>query len=1194
MTSTVRSVTVRMNAEVGKYIADMKAAGAATDSAFDKASVGLASTNRELGVTRNRLADVTAGAQGANTSLTGMSRGTAGLQRDVTGLDRGLGSLDRSTKNVDSSINQLTGRLRLVADLTAVLGPGLIPIAAVGVPALAGMNAQLTSMVLAGGAVAIAMQGVPDAIGAVAAYDLEPTAANLEAAQAALGKLGPDALAFVGAFREFRPVLGDIRDATAAGIFPGLVQSLDNLEERGPLAAKIMRDVGQAVGDAAATSTASLASDRWTGFFDYLRQQAPESIAKTTRTLGDLGHGVAELIMSLDPGADRFESWLGRVADGFDDWASSDAGRRDVEQFLDYAAKNGPKVEAAFVATADALTDVVQAGAPLGGYVLDGLTGVLKVAGAIADSDLGTPLLAAAAGLAVYNRGLKVTQAVGATALGGRFSAWSKDVKTSIPTLGQFGTVMATAGQSAQYTTDKTNAARASVGGFIRQVGPGAAVVGGLALATTGLGDKLGVTNTASLALMGTMGGPWGVAIGAGVGATLDLAAANDDLAAAMDNAREAAETGTLEQMRAAYDQLDSTISNANWISDATGKTASARNELDALGRSIDNFEAGAVGGGESLAALLGPASGVSRQMQIAAQSVEQFAASFAGLNSALDRSGSLINYEQALDDLTDSIKENGNAWNAGTDAGRANLAARNALVGRAIERSNTLKEAGDALGAQRILTRAISDLREFGNASPEARAAMKFLIDELRDLNGREANPKLDLDDKGFRGKSRGAKNDLEVLDGSTAIPGVGLEGGEFTRNYRRTRGDLTSLDAFFAVPKAGLNDSPFMGIQRGVVGLLRSLDGTTATPRANLLDQASGPARSIQAAINSIPAFKNSTVTVTTIRETINRVSNVVTNSVRGLFGDRGLFLPDVRAYAAGGMDRADSHIPEFAGPGPTRVWREPETGGESYIPHADDHRRPRAKAITEATVALFGGQVEWYAEGGMNGAADRAARGLGATRSFDRGDAARANRDAVNGLRELARASGGAKEALKKEQAQRERLTQARSQVISTARDGLRSDLFGATDSPWGSMSPFGTLRGDIEAGKDYEQAVRKLRRMGLDEDALAAGAGTLESARYLAGLGKRRVREFEDLYDRRERVTNQAAKLAGNAAYGPELRETNKRIDRLTRAVKDADKGNREGHRESGNRTARALDGAANKARRRASGPGGRPL
>jgi hypothetical protein len=51
-----------------------------------------------------------------------------------------------------------------------------------------------------------------------------------------------------------------------------------------------------------------------------------------------------------------------------------------------------------------------------------------------------------------------------------------------------------------------------------------------------------------------------------------------------------------------------------------------------------------------------------------------------------------------------------------------------------------------------------------------------------------------------------------------------------------------------------------------------------------------------------------------------------------------------------------------------GITRVWNEPEAGGESYIPHANDSRRPGAKAILQRTAGILGGSVQWHANGAV----------------------------------------------------------------------------------------------------------------------------------------------------------------------------------------------------------------------------------
>jgi hypothetical protein len=52
--------------------------------------------------------------------------------------------------------------------------------------------------------------------------------------------------------------------------------------------------------------------------------------------------------------------------------------------------------------------------------------------------------------------------------------------------------------------------------------------------------------------------------------------------------------------------------------------------------------------------------------------------------------------------------------------------------------------------------------------------------------------------------------------------------------------------------------------------------------------------------------------------------------------------------------------------------RVWAEPETGGEAYIP-LSPAKRPRSRSIASETVQRLGGQVQWFANGGFAGESD-----------------------------------------------------------------------------------------------------------------------------------------------------------------------------------------------------------------------------
>lgn len=69
---------------------------------------------------------------------------------------------------------------------------------------------------------------------------------------------------------------------------------------------------------------------------------------------------------------------------------------------------------------------------------------------------------------------------------------------------------------------------------------------------------------------------------------------------------------------------------------------------------------------------------------------------------------------------------------------------------------------------------------------------------------------------------------------------------------------------------------------------------------------------------------------------------------------YADGGVNIRGVRYYANGG---AENHIAQMARAGEYRVWAEPETGGESYIPHAAS-KRAGADRVMADTAAILGG--------------------------------------------------------------------------------------------------------------------------------------------------------------------------------------------------------------------------------------------
>ncbi|MFE9553116.1 phage tail tape measure protein [Streptomyces sp. NPDC006703] len=73
----------------------------------------------------------------------------------------------------------------------------------------------------------------------------------------------------------------------------------------------------------------------------------------------------------------------------------------------------------------------------------------------------------------------------------------------------------------------------------------------------------------------------------------------------------------------------------------------------------------------------------------------------------------------------------------------------------------------------------------------------------------------------------------------------------------------------------------------------------------------------------------------------------------------------------YADGGVrGRQENHVAQIAPAGSWRVWGEPETMGEGYVPF-NPSKRPRSRAITEEIVRRLGGDpsgIQWNANGGL----------------------------------------------------------------------------------------------------------------------------------------------------------------------------------------------------------------------------------
>lgn len=487
---------------------------------------------------------------------------------DTARAQRQLASLDRSVDRSGRSIDQYSGRLRLFADAIATIGPATVPIGALAIPAMAGLSAELGFAALGAGTAVLAFNKFGEALAAVNKAHLDPTTTNLKNARAAMEKLSPAGQELVDKLRSMSGEFRSLRDAASEGLFPGVIESLDAFEVRLPQFQSIISSIATTMGEILAAGSESLASDRWDGFFNFLESEARPALLDLADATGNVAHGLAELFVGTAPMQHDFSKWLIDVTEGFDRWAAGLSQAEGFASFLDYVRATGPQVADTLGALATAVLDIIEAAAPLGGPVLHILEVFAKALSVIANSDLGTPIFVALAAMALYTRAVAAWGAVSGTAAG-QFVAGQRAagvaLRQNLATMLQFGAT------TREQIALQRQAATEVRGTALRS----GALLAGLAVASTGAADGMGLSNTAMLTLMGTMAGPWGAAAGAAVGVTLDLMHATDGLEESVKNADAALESGNLELMRKRREEAQAQIDAINHAAGEDHRVAS-------------------------------------------------------------------------------------------------------------------------------------------------------------------------------------------------------------------------------------------------------------------------------------------------------------------------------------------------------------------------------------------------------------------------------------------------------------------------------------------------------------------------------------------------------------------------------------------------------------------------------------------
>lgn len=335
-------------------------------------------------------------------------------------LQKQLNKLDRTDARPSvriSGVSEMQKDASLLLDTIVALGPAGVVAGTAAGAGLVALSGSITTLGTGVGVLLGGLSGLGDAIKALNKIRLAKEAgidipeSDLQAVQrafAALSDEGQDFAKFVA--NQLIPGLEDLRSVAQEGILPGVMDGLQDAKTLVPQVTNIVESYADSWGDLAREAGDALDSPFWRDYFNFIGDKGDDSMRRIARSAGNFAEGLFAIQKAFFPLQRDMETGILGWSRAFNKWAQSLEGSQDFEEFLAYIDRVGPKVVDLVGSVADALLQIGEAAAPVGEATLPVLKGLADLIGEIADSPLGTPLIALATGIAAVNRASRVWQ----------------------------------------------------------------------------------------------------------------------------------------------------------------------------------------------------------------------------------------------------------------------------------------------------------------------------------------------------------------------------------------------------------------------------------------------------------------------------------------------------------------------------------------------------------------------------------------------------------------------------------------------------------------------------------------------------------------------------------------------------------------------------------------------------------------
>ncbi|MGK9183802.1 hypothetical protein KXS12_16255 [Priestia filamentosa] len=365
-----------------------------TDQDIDSLHGSMQRLSHEVSDTSRTFRNTSSSLSQLRGEITNTERNTRRLGSSMSGLGSLIGRMSRSSSSLgtlpaylERATEEGQGLMRVLLSLS----PALVPIGAVATTSVMGLA---SSFVAAGaGAAGFAAVAIPNLSSIFDAqeqinkaqkkYDeavtSEDKAEALKELRAIYGGLNRDQLKAVKSLQEFKSFYSSFAKDFQKPVLQAFTKSLTIVRSLLEKLKPAIQGAAQGILTLLDAFDRSLKTKDLQNFFQFLKQNAGNSLVAWGKAFGNILRGLLNLMVAFSPVVNDMQNGLVRLTQRFVEWSSRLQDSKGFQQFIEYSKQNLPAVKHLFVGLIELFVNFVKVLAPIGAVVLDLINVFIKL-----------------------------------------------------------------------------------------------------------------------------------------------------------------------------------------------------------------------------------------------------------------------------------------------------------------------------------------------------------------------------------------------------------------------------------------------------------------------------------------------------------------------------------------------------------------------------------------------------------------------------------------------------------------------------------------------------------------------------------------------------------------------------------------------------------------------------------------------